>query len=166
MSDIINGSGYPVFNILDKNNNLIEKIELPLCMEDGLIEDYEMDKTQHKNIYGKLLEPDKDVLYRIYFTLDYKSYIGTTGMNKIDRLYFYFENNFNDYRINFIPRNKSTERNYDVVADNTFQLGINKRDAGHRLLQIKFMTKELVKRNWIDTDKIPSYLNLGFGKLL
>ena len=166
MSDIINGSGYPVFNILDKNNKKIEKIELPLCMEDGLVEDYEMDKTQHKNIYGKLLEPDKDVLYRIYFTLDYKSYSGTTSMNKIDKLFFYFENNFNDYRINFIPRSNWTERNYDVVSDGVFQLGINKRDAGHRLLQLKFMTKELVKRNWTDTNKIPSYLNLGFGKFL
>lgn len=164
--EVMNGKGYPIFVIYDKNYNLVERIPLDLCGEGGLTEKYQPDYTEHENVYGKIIIPEDDKLYRILFKLDYSVYVRKNLMVSIDRVYYYFESNYNNYNIRLIPRSGLPERNFEVVMDDGFEQRIKKQWQGHQGVVLNFKTKELVKRGFIDTDKIFAYMNFGFAKMI
>ena len=108
MSNYINGYSTPQFKIYNSSNVEETTIDLNLCGQDGLMENYEFFSTRHN-----LLNYQENVNwygFHINFNLSYSEYSDKTNALKIMKLINYI---MNDYRIKIIPRTDLLRRQYD-----------------------------------------------------
>jgi hypothetical protein len=151
MSNVINGYGYPIFNIYSVDNGrytLIEKIEMPLTNSKGLIETIieknvfqtTVDYKKHKDIEG----------WDIGFKLNYDEYTSKATTQKIIKLLNYEKS----YLIELTPRNDAKNRKYFVTGLNeSIDIGVLTRGGGNRGLTLSYITTEIVSElQAVDTD--------------
>lgn len=134
----INGYDKPKFIIYD-GLTYVKEIELRLCDEDGLTEEYEFLYIEHN-----MLNYSQEKLfkgYHIHFNLSYKSWSDATNTIKIRDLINYI---LLGYKILLYPR-KDDYRVYEVnYTGDTFTLNIMKmgeRAIGNTGIELNFRTK-------------------------
>ncbi len=145
----INGYDKPKFLIYYNDYTYVETIELNLCDEDGLTEEYEFLYIEHK-----LLDYSEEKLFNglhIYFILSYKSWSDNTNSMKIKKLLNY---SLGNYRIFIFPR-VDDYRNYEVnFTGDSFNLNMMKNGMnaiGNTGIELKYKTKyKLTELDWSD----------------
>lgn len=150
-TNIINGYSFPKFKILDTDNNQIgDDIDLCVTNSDGLIESYGNEDIIH------ILEKNREIVKiykdeRITFTLHYNQFIDSENLLKIDKIH---QLERNGYKVMLYPRSDILSRRFEVTyTGDEIQIGLNQdAEQGHRLLIVKWETKRLEKRNWIDAN--------------
>ena len=139
----INGVSYPKVEIISATGTLIETIEFPLCMENGLIEDYTEDFKRIELHSGEYVDYNFKGS-RIRFEMDYSSFCDAETVLKIEKI-FYYNTLPNQYKIYMIPRNDMRIRRFEVrLEDGKFNLGVLRGGVnapGNRNMVIKFITK-------------------------
>lgn len=164
MSNYINGYSYPRILIKDDSNAIIDIIDLPLCSENGLIEEYAEDYKRVELENGSYYDYDNRGA-RITFTLDYSNYIIKANLFLIEKIFFY--NSVPNYSMVLYPRIDVLARNFDVkLFDGSYSLGIltgGTLAKGHKYPVIKFITTQPGSKNFIDSDLL--YLPLTLKTL-
>ena len=139
----INGVSYPTVEIRSTAGALIETITFPLCMENGLIEDYTEDFKRVELQSGQYIDYDFKGS-RIRFELDYSSFCDAETILNIEKI-FYYNSLPLLYNIHLIPRNDMKIRRFEVrLEDGKFNLGVLRGGVnapGNRNMVIKFITK-------------------------
>lgn len=147
----IGGNDKPKFLIYTKDGNKIDEIQLNLCDEEGLVEEYELIATEH-DLYNYSTEIEYDG-YHLYFNLSYNRFSNNENTQKIGKLIQYILSN---KRIELMPRVDVNIVKYEVIylTDNTIQKGVLKggsNSKGNRLMNLRFRTKNLQQNiNWYD----------------
>ncbi len=138
----INGVSYPLVDIIS-SSGLVERIEFPLCMENGLTEDYTEDFKRIELQSGKYIDHDFKGS-RIRFELDYSSFADAETILNVEKI-FYYNSQPDLYQIFIIPRNDMKIRRFEVrLEDGKFNLGVLRGGVnapGNRNMVIKFITK-------------------------
>lgn len=166
MSDYINGVSYPIFHIYTigatsrEGGEYVETIELPLCMEGGLVEEYAEDFKRIELENGYKVDYDNRAA-NIIFSLDYSTYVKKDDLFKIDRL-CYYNSRPEDFKIILVPRADALGRYFEVrFLDAAFSLGVHKGGSnaiGNRLPVIKFVTVYPVGKFFVDPDTLSAPL--------
>ncbi len=157
MSNYINGVSYPAILVLSADGtNIIEEIELDLCGEGGLVEEYEEDFKRNKLESGRIIDFDFKGS-NIIFTLDYSEYVKKSLMFKIEKIYAYHSQPLL-YKLILIPRADVQARSFEVrLEDGRFSMGVLKGGVnakGNRLPVIKFVTLNPQSKNFMDSDNL------------
>jgi len=167
MGNYVNGVGYPIIKVKSIATGLfVETIQLDLCMEGGLVEDYAEDRQSVQLQSGEIIHYDFKGS-RISFTLDYSSYVQKANLFLIERIFFYASLP-DSYQLFLTPRNDVSPRVFEVLMlDGVFSLGVQTggvNTVGHKFPVIKFITKYLVGKNFLDPDEI--YLALPIREII
>lgn len=136
----LNGVSYPVFKIKTLANELVEVINLDLCGENGLTEEYEEDyKRVTLESNSRIIDYDFRGA-RIKFILDYSDYVRVDNLMNIEKLFFY--NSLPEtYKIILSPRADIGARQFEVrLADGKYSLGIQPDAYNHKDPVIEFIT--------------------------
>lgn len=154
MYNYVTGYSYPLFKIRDISTNaLIDTIELDLCMSPGgLTEEYSED-FKRVELYDGTLKTYDVRGCRIIFSLDYASYVRADNLFLIEQIFSYASQP-ELYKIQLYPRYDNRVRFFDVMLlDGAYSLGLlpgGSNTQGHKLPVIKFITTELVSKNFTD----------------
>lgn len=157
MSDYINGRSYPVVIIKDaETDEIIETIQLDLCMSAGEAEGYEEDFKRNKLETGRLVDYDFKGS-NITFTLDYSEYVRKSNLFKIEKIFAYHSQP-ETYKIILRPRADVQKREFEVrFATGNYQLGVLPGGAyspGNRLAVIEFVTVQPTSKMFVDPDNL------------
>ena len=140
MGNYINGYNKPRFRITDISGVLVEIIDLPICMVQGLTESYKKLFKTHELQNRALVNFDYKG-ERISFTLDYSSLIVKPTALQIQNLENYLDS-FDDYKVYLYPRDDNLSRFFEVMLPKDY--GYNQKEKKHvyTLVQADFIGLE------------------------
>lgn len=158
----IGGNDKPKFLIYTNDGNKIDEIQLNLCDDEGLIEEYELKVDSEHDLYNYSTEIEY-AGFHIYFNLSYNRYSNNENTLKIGKLIQYILSN---KKIELIPRIDVDIVKYEVICliDNAIQKGVLKggrKSIGNRLITLSFRTKHLQRDiKWYDPNNL--YVGIDF----
>ena len=151
----INGCLYPVIEVQDVQDRIIDTLTFPITDKSGLIELNEIIKDEY-------LTPEKKIIqfiegYRIHFSLSYETKMISTHSLKVQKLLNYAKDG---YRIFLYPRADLLYRAFEVLWENKeIIIGILKgkyNAKGNRLIKLEFQTVNVEQNlKWLDPDAFP-----------
>jgi len=157
MGNYINGYNKPRFRITDISGVLVEIIDLPICMVQGLTESYKKLFKTHELQNRALVNFDYKG-ERISFTLDYSSLIVKPTALQIQNLENYLDS-FDDYKVYLYPRVDNLSRFFEVTLPQDYGYNLNIHNNGQNAIGNKgviptVITKFAVPKNWQDPDNL------------
>jgi len=156
--NFVNGYSYPTILIKNATTNaVVERIDLDLCMSNGMEESYVEDfKRNQLEKLGRFVDFDFKAC-RITWTLDYSEYVKKNNLLKIEKILAYHSQP-DSYKIYLRPRTDIQRREFEVrFLDGNYSIGILKGGAyakGNKSTVIKFVSTELISKNFIDPDDV------------
>ena len=161
--DTLNGILNPMMRIATATDAEFDLIELDLCGETGLTDDYTED---FKRV--KLRKDNRFVDYdfkgaRAKWSLDYSEYIKADMLFKIE-LIFAYNSQPDTYTMFFYPRSDKLNRFFEVrLEDGQFSLNLLPDRKGHGLPILRLISTITVSKNFVITEndvfRSPYYIN-------